>query len=110
VTVTVNIPGRAYLACLDPLATGVPEEEGWPEPRIIKRGRLEFSARYELTRYQAYQMMTHMRDFGETLGGAGVDDELREGPACLRGAYALAKALGHEDELYPATRPPRDVG
>ena len=60
-TVTVAVPGVVYYDALDPLATDVPREEGWPEPSARRRGRGRQFV-YELSPEQAESMADYLDD------------------------------------------------
>jgi hypothetical protein len=87
VRITVN--GRAYFSCLDPMATGVPGEEGWPEAELRRVGR-GYQAVYLCTVVQAKEIAEWLADFGGTLLQlTAEEDELREGPACMKAAESI---------------------
>lgn len=89
---TITVSGVAYEAALNPLASGVPREEGWPkpEPRRVGRG-LQY--RYPFTPELAEQIASHMESVGE--GFMYGDPETRaEGRALLRDAARVRRLLG----------------
>lgn len=87
-TMTVRVSGKAYYAALDPKATNVPVEEGWPEPRKVRPGR-GIQVVYELTPGQTLAMALHLRDVADSLS-YGTDSETRvEGRACCAAARQI---------------------
>lgn len=66
------VPGRAYLECLDPRATGYAAEVGLPEPTLRSHG-FGFQAVYDVSPETAREIVEHVLDFGEAIS-FGVDD------------------------------------
>lgn len=80
--VEVRMPGRVYDECFDPLATDVPDEEGWPSPEQFKiGGGRQF--RYMVKPADAVEMLDHAEVFGEAIS-SGVDDGGAAGRMVLR--------------------------
>lgn len=92
----IVICGKAYLAALDPGATSVPDESGWPRPTFQRRGR-GTQAVYELTDSQALDMADHLDTLAECFltGSSAADDpdSRAEGRACERMAHRIRTAL-----------------
>lgn len=90
----VEVSGAAYSAVLDPRATDVPREEGWPVPTSHRRGRGR-TLRYHLTRPQAESMAEHLVEVGSNFATFGDDPETRaEGRACLAAAARVRATIG----------------
>jgi hypothetical protein len=66
-TLTIKIPGAVYHDALDPLATQIPDESGWPKPTRKRVGRWGSSWTYELTREQTEEMETYLRERAQSL-------------------------------------------
>jgi hypothetical protein len=93
--VEVRVSGAAYVAALDPHATDVPREAGWPEPTRRRQGRGSTFV-YSLTREAAADMADHLATLGEcfTFEGSVDDPETyREGRACLAAAARIRSTL-----------------
>lgn len=96
---TVTVSGKTYHGALDPHATDVPREEGWPAPTARRRGRGEQFV-YELTREQADSMAEHLETLGEnfTRYTDSEDVEVRaEGRACLKDAKRIRAQLDQRE-------------
>lgn len=91
--VTLSVPGAIYSECFDPLATDVPGESGWPEPRRVKAG-FGYRYTYEVSRAVAQDMLDHAKDLGESWVGGGVEPETQKsGVRILRWVHDTTKAL-----------------
>lgn len=89
----IQVSGKTYFGVLDPRATDVPKEEGWPTPTFARRGR-GTTATYDLTREQAEVMADHLRDMAECrLTGSDDVDDHAEGRACAKDALRIQTAL-----------------
>lgn len=89
--VMVAVSGKAYFACLDPGASSVPTECGFPAPTWRKVGKGS-QAVYVLTREQALDMAHHLWTVGDSF--AYGDPETRaEGRACLAAAGRVREAI-----------------
>jgi hypothetical protein len=87
----LRIPGMVYDECFDPRATGVPKENGWPEPtRVVRRG-FGHQLVYDVDRATALDMAEHAIEWGDTLS-FGVD------PDMARVAKRVAQWGRHERE------------
>jgi hypothetical protein len=87
----IAVSGKAYYAGLDPAATGVPREEGWPEPNWFRHGK-GWQLRYSLTREQAVEMADHLQVLGEGLMYGDVETRV-EARACLAAAARIRAQL-----------------
>jgi len=84
----IAVSRTAYYAGLDPHATGVPGELGWPEPTPHPRGRgAEY--RYTLPPEQADEMADHLATLGASLMYSSEPDDRAEGRACLTAAIRI---------------------
>lgn len=93
--VIVKVSGKTYWAALDPAATGVPGECGWPAARVRRVGRGQ-QWQYVLSREAAEQMREHLFTVGVSfVDGADPEDAETcvEGRACLRDAQRIAALL-----------------
>lgn len=70
--IEIRVPGFIYHECLDPQATDVPREMGWPEASMHRVGRGR-QFRYMVTPAQAAEIISHISEMGEAWS-YGVDD------------------------------------
>ena len=85
-THTITVSGKTFGGCLDPSATGVPDEIGLPEPTVRQVGRGTQWTYHNLTDYQRDEMLHHMWLVGTCfIEGSADDPESRaEGRAILK--------------------------
>lgn len=70
--VELRVPGAIYRECLDPAATAVPRESGWPEADLVRVGH-GWTAVYQVDPAVAAAIVDHVREMGEVWSW-GVDD------------------------------------
>lgn len=91
----VTVSGATYEGCCNPLATGVPEESGWPEPTRRKMGKGS-QLRYDVSAELARLMLDHFETMSY-LNSPDCTDSLDahvEGRAIARDAARLRAQLG----------------
>lgn len=90
----ISVSGKTYFAALDPNATAVPAESGWPVPRFRRFGN-GVQVSYEVdTIAVARDIAEHLDTMGECFT-AGSDDPFSraEGRACYRDAARIRLAI-----------------
>lgn len=78
---TISISGTSFTAACE--TTEVPIEENWPEPMRQRSGR-GWSFKYRVTAKQRAQIVSHLEDVYEALGGCSDADAVRERSALWR--------------------------
>lgn len=92
----LTIPGTIYDDCLDPLATSVPKEAGWPTPKLRRKG-LGKQAIYETDEITARCIIQHIANRADDMA-YGVDPEMsRMARTMRRWATNAIEALKERD-------------
>lgn len=94
----ITVSGTTYYGACDPLATGVPREEGWPEPETRKRGRgVQFV--YEGDSALAEQIASHLECLAEGFSFSDDPDAKAEGRAFAKDAARIRATLRDETSI-----------
>lgn len=75
-TMLFDVPGIVFYECLDPQATNVPAEEGWPRPASIRRRGHGATFTFCVTAAQRTAMLEWIVEFAESQI-SGTDPENR---------------------------------
>ena len=98
----IYVSGVTFFGACDPRgASGVPEEEGWPEPHMLKVGKGQRFV-YEGDAILATQIASHLETLAAGYLSGGVDPELRvEGRAFAKDAARIRKQIAEADATAP---------
>lgn len=88
----ITVSGKTYYGACDPLATGVPEQEGWPEPTWVRVGR-GHRFTYEGDVELAKQIASHLECLAEGFAYSDSPEARAEGRAFARDAARIRKQL-----------------
>lgn len=101
-TMAVTVSGKTFWGCLDPRATDVPREAGWPKPMPRRAGR-GTRWTFDMTREQAEELLEHLETVGVSFTQGSDDPDSRaEGRAILRDAQRIRSLLtAHPEENRP---------
>jgi hypothetical protein len=89
----VTVSGKTYYGALDPGATAVPGEEGWPTPSFRRVGK-GLQATYDVTPEQAREMASHLQTMSEGFAYGDDADTRAEGRAFRKDAERIRATLG----------------
>lgn len=93
-TLTITVPGRAWIVCCDPQGSGVPNEEGWPTPERKPVGKGEQYIYRDVSPKMADKILTHLQDYADSFLSGGVDEFARvDGRACRDAAQSIRRQI-----------------
>lgn len=94
----LRVPGFVFAECLDPYATGVPKERGWPDAVAERRG-YGCQYVYDVETETAHEIVKHVHEWASGLT-FGVDPDM---------AATTRRMVRWAEKIAP-TLPPRHDG